>query len=276
MPARFPGAAIVLRRSKSVYLFRMSTPQSKARLLILFTATLLVSAHAGAQNSPGPGQGQGGGFQRGEGRGMMLFGGHGTVGTVTAVAADHYTIKTETGDTYTVFYGVNTRILKQAPFEHRDQPHSNDDDTVPRTPPEPIKATDIKVGDVIAAGGDLDVSAKTVGAVAVLLVDPERAKQMRAMQADYGKTWLMGRVTAINEVRISIQGGPDNASHDFVADENTLFRKRRDPITLADIQVGDMVRVEGGARNGSFVATTVAVMGGPNDRHNPTPQTPPQ
>ena len=41
------------------------------------------------------------------------------------------------------------------------------------------------------------------------------------------------------------------------------FRKRRDPITLADIQVGDMVRAEGAVKDGTFVATSVAVMGPP-------------
>ena len=46
----------------------------------------------------------------------------------------------------------------------------------------------------------------------------------------------------------------------LIADENTSFRKRRDPITLADVQVGDMVRVEGAVKDGTFVATTVAVM----------------
>ena len=55
---------------------------------------------------------------------------------------------------------------------------------------------------------------------------------MREMEANYGKTWLMGRVTAINEVKVTLQGGPDNAVHTFIADENTTFRKRRDPITL--------------------------------------------
>jgi len=99
----------------------------------------------------------------------------------------------------------------------------------------------------------------------VMLIDPERAKEMRAMEANYGKTWLMGRVTAINEVKVSLEGGPDHAAHTFVADENTTFRKRRDPVTLADVQVGDMVRVEGSLKDGAFVATAVAVMGPPPD-----------
>ena len=84
---------------------------------------------------------------------------------------------------------------------------------------------------------------------------------MREMQANYGKTWIMGKVTAINELKVTLQGGPDNATHTFVADENTTFRKRRDPITLGDIQVGDMVRAEGAVKNGAFLATTVASHG---------------
>jgi len=40
-----------------------------------------------------------------------------------------------------------------------------------------------------------------VGAVVVLQLDPERAKQIREMEANFGKTWLMGKVTAINETK---------------------------------------------------------------------------
>jgi hypothetical protein len=58
-------------------------------------------------------------------------------------------------------------------------------------------------------------------------------------------------------------GSLDNATHSFVADENTTFRKRREPITLADVQVGDNVRVEGAIKDGGILATTVVVMGMP-------------
>src|SRR6185437_16090574 len=98
------------------------------------------------------------------------------------------------------------------------------------------------------------------GAIAIVQLDPERAKQMQQMQADYGKTWLLGKVTAINEVRVTLQGSVDNAPHTFVADENTAFRQRNTPITLADIHVDDMVRVEGSVKDGVFTATAVNVM----------------
>jgi hypothetical protein len=179
---------------------------------------------------------------------------------VTDVASDHYKIKTELGEIYTVHFSANTRIMKQPP-SRRGQGQAQGEGE--RTPPQPIKAADIKVGDVIVAGGEVDAAAKSIGAVFIMQIDPERAKQMREMAANYGKTWLAGRVTAINEVKITLQGGPNNAVHTFIADENTSFRKRRDPITLADVQLGDVVRVEGAAKDGTFLATMVAVMGPP-------------
>jgi hypothetical protein len=110
----------------------------------------------------------------------------------------------------------------------------------------------------------VDAATKSVGAVMVMQIDPERAKQMREMQANHGKTWYMGKVTAIDGVKVTLMDPIDNAAHSFVADENTAFRKRRDPITLADIQVGDSIRVEGAVKDGgAFVASAVNAMGQP-------------
>ncbi|MFY9855838.1 MAG: DUF5666 domain-containing protein [Terracidiphilus sp.] len=182
------------------------------------------------------------------------FGGGGITGTVTGVAAGHYIIKTDGGETYTIQFSVNTRIMKQT-VRQRGGGGGN--------PPMPLKSTDIKVGDAVAALGEVDAPAKSVGAVVVLQLDPERAKQLREMQANFGKTWLMGKVTAINETRVSISSAVDNGVHTFAADENTTFRKHREPITLADIQVGDRLRVEGVVKDGIFVAASVTVMGVP-------------
>jgi len=232
----------------------------KLRLISAIVVGLALGA-ASAQVAPtappsGQGQGQGQG-QRGGGRGPMgwgMGGGGGLTGTVTEVAADHYTIKTDAGESYTVHISANTRIMKQV-VQRTGAGGGN--------PPQALKATDIKVGDVVAALGEVDAAAKSIGAMAVLQIDPERAKQMREMQANYGKTWLMGKVTAINETKVTLEGSLDKAAHTFVADENTTFRKRRDPITLADIQVGDMVRAEGAVKDGIFVAASVSVMGMP-------------
>src|SRR3974390_2124838 len=76
-------------------------------ILLLTLSSGLSAALAQDSNPPqqpgdgavqGPGRGQRGG-REGWGTGMM---GRGVIGTVTEVAPDHYTIKTESGDLYTV------------------------------------------------------------------------------------------------------------------------------------------------------------------------------
>jgi Domain of unknown function (DUF5666) len=218
-----------------------------------------VTATAQAPNSRPPMQGQSGGFSA-----MM---GRGAVGTVTEAASDHYTIKTETGETYTVHFSVNTRIVKSPPQpagargrDRSGQDGMAQDRGAGGNPPQPIKSTDIKVGNVIMASGEMDEAAKSGGAIFVVQFDAESVKRMREMQASFGKTWLAGRVIAVNDTKVTLRGSLDKASHSFVADENTTFRKHRDPITLADIQAGDNVRVEGAIKDGVFVAASVNVM----------------
>jgi len=194
--------------------------------------------------------------------------GRGVAGTVSEVTADHYTIKTLSGDTYTIHYSANTRIVMQ-PAQHTA--------SAMRVPPQEIKPAEIQVGDVIMANGEIDATAKSVGALAVVKIDPERAREMREMQANFGKTWLAGRVTAVNETKVTLHSAMDDADHTFVANENTTFRKRREPVTLADIEVGSNVRVEGAVKEGVFVASTVNVggppaTGGPAPREGPPPQ----
>jgi hypothetical protein len=224
----------------------------KIRLLsaIVFGLALALAASAQDANQRG-GRGGLGGW--GGGMGM----GDGITGTVTEAAADHYTIKTDSGDTYTIHFSVNTRIVKQMIRQRGEGSEGGGN------PPQMLKPSDIKVGDAIGVMGEVDAAAKSVGAVVIAQLDPERARQLRELRANYGKTWLQGKVMAINETKVTLLGMMDNATHAFVADENTTFRKRREPITLADVQVGDMVRVEGVVKEGTFIAATVAVMAMP-------------
>lgn len=253
----------------------------KLCLLSAIVLSLSFTAAASAQNEPtaalsgqssgvssGGGQSQDQG-PRGRGGGFVGLG-RGVLGTVTEVAGDHYTITTDAGETYIVHFSVNTRILRQS-AQRRGQGAEGGN------PPQSIKPADIKVGDAIAASGEVDATAKSVGAVFILQIDPERAKQMRAMQANYGKTWLAGKVTAIDGVNVTLLGINDHTAHTFAADENTTFRKRREPITLADIQVGDTVRVEGAVKDGIFLATSVVAMSRPPEGTATLPRnTPPQ
>jgi preprotein translocase subunit YajC len=234
----------------------------KFRLLpviaVAFALTMAASAQDAPVTSPTPQtqtQGQRGGHGGRGGWGEAgMGGGDGIAGVVTQIAADHYIIKTDAGETYTIHFSVNTRILKQMIRQRGEGGEGG-------IPPQAIKPADIKVGDALGALGEVDAAAKSVGAAVILQIAPERARQMREMQASYGKTMLMGKVTAIDETKVTILGAFDNAAHDFVADENTTFRKHREPITLADVHVGDVVHVDGAVKNGMFVATVVSLMG---------------
>ncbi len=245
------------------------------------------SQNANSRPNGGYGHEQGGGRGGfGGGAGML---GRGLMGTVTAVAPDHYTIKTDTGDVYTVHFTADTRMFKrqaraggpgenpgpggsqpensgQTRGEHRGYGGGN--------PPQQIAATDIKTGDVINVIGQTDAAAKSVKARAVALMDQQTVDQIRAMEANFGKTWLMGKVTAIDGTKITLTGALDNAPHIVVADENTEFRKRRDPITLADIQVGDTVRADGAVKDGVFTAANVSVFGGFGEQGGEGPAVP--
>lgn len=206
-------------------------------------------------------------------RGWMGPGmGSGVMGTVTDVASDHYTVKTDKGETYTVYFSANTHIMKQPPAPSgAAQPGA-----MAANRPQLIAAADIKVGDTITARGEVDPNAKSVGAMFVVQIDPERAARMRAMEQSFGKTWLMGRVTAIDGNKITLQSGVDRTAHTFVADENTVVHQGRRTAAIADLHVGDPVRVDGAIKDGQFVATTVRVvmvraMGGPAPRQGTTP-----
>jgi hypothetical protein len=178
-----------------------------------------------------------------------MGGGRGVGGTVTVVSGTTVTIKTDEGDTYQVLTGVNSRIMKRVDRQ-----------------PEPLKVSEIHVGDALMAGGEVDAKAKTVGAVFVMVLTPEQAAQARKMRDEFGKTWTAGEVTEIKDTDIIIKRR-DGVSQTISVDENTSFKKRRDSITLADIAVGDPLRATGALKGTTFVATVVNVgrMGGPGD-----------
>ena len=232
-------------------------------LALVMTAPTMLRA----QDAPG---GQG----RGEGRGQFggLAGAQLVRGTVTAAAADHLTVKTDSGDVYQVAISANTRVNKDR---------------------QPMKVTDIKVGDGVGAMGVLDAPTKTVHAVFVTVVDAEQVKKMRE---NMGKTYIAGKVTAIDVdgLKITVMR-QDNVSQVIAVDEGTSFKRGgrgmmsmmngsgpvdagggRGPgngaagagagsgsggesITLADIKVGDFVAGPGALKSGVFVPTELGV-----------------
>jgi hypothetical protein len=92
------------------------------------------ASRAQEDNTTGPPDG-------GNGLGQAFGKGNGIRGTVTASASNHFTIRTDEGDTYQVLYSPNTRLIKDR---------------------QPIEAADVHVGDMLMAGGLVDAKARTV------------------------------------------------------------------------------------------------------------------
>ncbi len=203
---------------------------------------------------------------------MFMMGANSAHGTVTAISGNDITIQDEQGQVYKVETGPNTRIRKDR---------------------EEVKLSDIHPGDVVVAVGNLDDQAKTVGAMFVMVLDPQQAARMEQMRADFGKTWTAGQVTAKQGLILTVER-PDKVTQTVTVDENTEFRKRgpdgEEDIAFPEIKVGDRIMARGSLQNGGFVATTVDVMGprprgerrsggqqpGPGGPPTPQPQTNPQ
>ena len=217
--------------------------------------------------APGAARAQDEGQQSGDRSGGLPAGSQMLRGTVTASAADGLTMKTGTGEIYKVTVTPNTRLTKDR---------------------QPVKLAEIKVGDGVGAMGVLDAPTKTLHALFVGLID---AEQVRKAQADLGKTYIAGEVTAIDDVKLTIKR-PDGVLQTITVDEGTSFRKggrgmgggrqgggrsserrasaQRAPqrgegsggesVTLADLKVGDGVMGRGAIKNGVFVPTELRVM----------------
>lgn len=202
---------------------------------------------------------------------VAMGGGRMVRGTVTVAAANHLSVKTETGDIYEVLITPNTQVRKG-----RDL----------------MKATDIRAGDGIGAMGEMDAPKKTVHALIVMVVDAEQLKKAREAM---GKTLISGTVTAIDELKITVKR-TDDVMQTIQVDEDTSFRKGgrgmgaafaadglgggmgggRGPrpggaagappaaslaesLTLADVKVGSVIAGQGAIKNGFFVPTQLAI-----------------
>jgi hypothetical protein len=157
---------------------------------------------------------------------------------------------------------------------------------------QPVKLADVKVGDGAGAMGELDASTKTIHALFVTVMDAEQVKKMRE---GLGKVYIVGKLTAIDDVKLTVLRN-DGVSQVIEVDEGTSFKRGGrqvvsmlngsgpvgnigggrgagagsgsgagsgfggESITLADVKVGDMVAGQGALKNGVFVPTELSVM----------------
>lgn len=193
--------------------------------------------------------------------GVGLGGAQRIVGTVTAATAEQLTVKTELGEMYRIAVTPNTRYMKDR---------------------QPAQWGSIHVGDSVGAMGVGDTSARTLHAAVVMIVDAEQAKKARE---GLGKVYIVGKITGIDEVKISVLR-PDGVTQVIEVDEGTSFRRGMrgmggfggmsggpgvgagsgpgaaasgESITLADVKVGDSVMAQGALKGGVFVPTVLGV-----------------
>jgi hypothetical protein len=238
-----------------------------AALAFAVVPQALAQADAGAGGGQGGGQGrQRGGFG---GQGGGFGGGQQVQGTVTAATSDKITFQTDAGDSYTITVSGTTRVMKD-----RQQ----------------IKTTDVKVGDGITAFGTIDATAKTVAAMMVMDVD---AATMKAAKEDMGKTYITGKITAIDmdSLKLTVMRS-DNVSQVITVDDGTSFQRGArgitvtsmmggagagggmgrgggqgagaataapESITLADVKVGDTIVATGAMKVGLFTPVKMGV-----------------
>jgi hypothetical protein len=205
----------------------------------------------------GPGQTQGDDEMPG-----AFAGAEHLAGEVTAVSGSKVTVRTGDGVTMQIVTTDNTRMMKDHGVA--------------------LKIADLKVGDGVMAAGNLDAPNKTLHAAILFATD---AAQVKALRENLGKTYIVGKVTAIDmdNARMTVER-PDGVAQTIWFDETTSFRRggrggagrpgagsavldgsaqeMGESITLADIKVADMVRGTGGVKGGKFVPTKL-VVGGP-------------
>jgi hypothetical protein len=88
---------------------------------------------------------------------------------------------------------------------------------------ETVKAADLKPGDGITAMGNLDAPNKTLHAAMLFVVD---AAQVKALKENLGKTYIAGKVTAIDldNATMTVERA-DKVSQTIGFDETTSFKR---------------------------------------------------
>ena len=191
---------------------------------ILFAGAVL-SAHAQNATSGGDQQAQPGAQQRNGGGGRR---GGGVRGTVTGVSGGSVMLKTEQGEAWTIISTDNTRVRRDG---------------------QPGTVAAIHAGDEVMAFGVPDADKHEVHAM--MLVDVSAAEVAKA-KANLGKTYIVGRITAINETQLTIMRS-DRVAQTISLDETTSLHKggRMSPEAMAAAGL-NLEALGGGAGGGGF------------------------
>ena len=182
------------------------------------------------------------------------------LGTVTAVAGDSLTLKTDAGQVVVISVPDGTRILQLAPG-------STDLKTA-----QTIALKDIATGDRVLVNGKAGDSASTFAAARVILMKSTDIAQKHEMeQADWQKRGTGGIVKSVDasagtltiavgvkEIAVKTSGATQFRRY---AGDSVKFEDAK-PGTLAQIQPGDQLRVRGAkSDDGSSIQAEEVVSG---------------
>ncbi len=187
--------------------------------------------------------------------GAWLPGARGILGTATAIDPSTLTLKLENGSLYTVHFNANTRILQ---LPRRPRHPAPDEATRPHM--KSIAPSDLHPGDILTAMGDVNDTTRSVGAVAIVRLDPARVARLKTFETSYGKTWLAGSITSIQGTQITVLDLVNRTSITVTTDPQTSIHHLRDSIALADLKPGDLIRIAGATDGPTFHATRIRVM----------------
>ncbi len=155
--------------------------------------------------------------------------GSGIRGTVVSVSGSNVVIKNEQGVTWIVITTENTRVMRNR---------------------EPLAVNAIQPGDEVMGMGIPDADKHEVHAMMVMDIP---AAEVAKAKANMGKTYIAGRITAIDETKLTIDR-TDHVSQVIQLDETTSLHKggRLDPAAMQAAGLdGGMMGMGGGRMGGA-------------------------
>jgi Domain of unknown function (DUF5666) len=213
--------------------------KGRNRLFLVLAILSSLGVGAAAQDAPSgtaPG-GTGGRPQRGSESGPRPV-----LGKITAIDKGMMEITGPDGQTVQVKYTEQTEFRKDR---------------------EPAKASDFKVGDMVAVrGGPGTDHTITATMIASRTGGPGGGgvMMMGGQGGTLGKDYIIGEVKSIDPPRLTVLR-TDNVTETLELNEETSLRKGRESITMADIQVGDHLISRGELQKDVFVPKGVMVLG---------------
>jgi len=170
-------------------------------------------------------------------------------GTVASVSGSNIVVKDESGTTWTIITTENTRVMRGR---------------------EPLAVSGIQAGDEVVSMGMPDADKHELHAMMVMDVP---AADVAKAKANLGKTYIVGRITAIDETKLTVLR-TDKVSQTIALDETTSLRKggRMDPAAMqaAGLNTG-MMGMGGGMGPGGGGMGAGGRNGGGNGGNRPVP-----